>query len=162
METSILGILLGTALPKGAAGTTDNNKYNHYSILKTVEQNWDLGDLGKGDKNAIAFFPTPNQHQQGTWNTTVPNTEFSNTTTTVTTSLSTDTKDISKSDGTVLTNTTTIATTKVTTTVITDTTQESLGKSSGGAPQPPPQQQPGMLSQIGDSIGGGLVGLLGH
>ena len=37
------------------AGTVDKTLYNHYSLLKTVEDNWDLGDLGRNDKTAIPF-----------------------------------------------------------------------------------------------------------
>lgn len=30
----------------------DNTRYNHYSLLKTIEDNWDLGDLDEHDKKA--------------------------------------------------------------------------------------------------------------
>jgi hypothetical protein len=36
-------------------GTVDKTKYDHYSMLKTIEDNWDLGDLGRHDKAAIPF-----------------------------------------------------------------------------------------------------------
>jgi len=36
-------------------GTTDGNSYNHYSILRTVEDNWSLGNLGRNDANANPF-----------------------------------------------------------------------------------------------------------
>ncbi|CAG8799035.1 27747_t:CDS:2, partial [Dentiscutata erythropus] len=33
----------------------DTTKYNHYSFLRTVEDNWNLGSLGRNDTNATAF-----------------------------------------------------------------------------------------------------------
>ncbi|CDH59504.1 acid phosphatase [Lichtheimia corymbifera JMRC:FSU:9682] len=33
----------------------DDKKYDHYSLLRTIEDNWDLGDLGEKDKDATAF-----------------------------------------------------------------------------------------------------------
>ena len=32
--------------------TTDDTFYTHYSSLSTVEANWGLGSLGRGDTNA--------------------------------------------------------------------------------------------------------------
>jgi len=37
------------------AGTVDDTKYNHYSLLRTVEENWSLGSLGRNDQNATIF-----------------------------------------------------------------------------------------------------------
>jgi len=39
--------------------TTDSTEYNHYSLLKTVEENWNLGDLGRNDKKAKSFLLDP-------------------------------------------------------------------------------------------------------
>lgn len=36
-------------------GTEDNTAYNHHSLLKTVEDNWNLGNLGRGDVKANSF-----------------------------------------------------------------------------------------------------------
>lgn len=36
-------------------GTEDNTAYNHHSLLKTVEDNWNLGTLGRGDEKANSF-----------------------------------------------------------------------------------------------------------
>jgi acid phosphatase len=36
-------------------GTTDNTPLNHYSMLKTLETNFGLGNLGKNDVTATAF-----------------------------------------------------------------------------------------------------------
>ena len=51
----VLGILLGDAVPQSLVGTSDATKYSHYSMLSTVEQNWALGNLGRGDKTATPF-----------------------------------------------------------------------------------------------------------
>ncbi|KAL3683645.1 hypothetical protein R1sor_001667 [Riccia sorocarpa] len=40
------------------AGSTDNTNFNHYSLLKTIEQNFGTGNLGLNDVTASAFnFP---------------------------------------------------------------------------------------------------------
>ncbi|KAI9201878.1 phosphoesterase family-domain-containing protein [Polychytrium aggregatum] len=36
-------------------GTTDGTAYNHYSLLKSVEDTWSLGNLGRGDATATRF-----------------------------------------------------------------------------------------------------------
>ena len=36
-------------------GTTDSTALDHYSLLKTLETNFGLGDLGKNDVSASAF-----------------------------------------------------------------------------------------------------------
>lgn len=54
-ENKVLTFLLD---PNGnifKAGTVDDTEYNHYSLLKTVEENWDLGDLGRNDVKAMPF-----------------------------------------------------------------------------------------------------------
>ena len=52
----VYAVLLGGAVPSAQVGTTDNTAYDHYSLLKTVETNWNLGDLGENDVDATAFF----------------------------------------------------------------------------------------------------------
>lgn len=52
----IYSVLLGGAVSSAKVGTTNNNEYNHYSLLKTVETNWNLGNLGQNDVDATAFF----------------------------------------------------------------------------------------------------------
>ena len=38
--------------------STDNTNFDHYSLLKTIEQNWSLGNLGTNDVSAVPFnFP---------------------------------------------------------------------------------------------------------
>ncbi|KAJ3307653.1 hypothetical protein HDU76_004466 [Blyttiomyces sp. JEL0837] len=53
--------LLGTAVDDCVPGVVDSTKredktkYNHYSILRTVEENWNLGSLKRNDEKATAF-----------------------------------------------------------------------------------------------------------
>lgn len=47
----IFTLLLGGAVPESARGTVDSTYYTHYSSLSTVEANWGLGSLGRGDTN---------------------------------------------------------------------------------------------------------------
>ncbi|KAI9431904.1 hypothetical protein H4582DRAFT_2084362 [Lactarius indigo] len=50
VNNRILAILLVGAVPERARGTVDSTYYTHYSSLSTVEANWGLGSLGRGDK----------------------------------------------------------------------------------------------------------------
>jgi len=52
----VFSVLLGDAIPESAHGTTIDGKFNHYSIMATVQKNWDLGNLGLHDKDAAAFY----------------------------------------------------------------------------------------------------------
>ncbi|KAN0135815.1 Phosphoesterase family domain containing protein [Lactarius tabidus] len=51
VNNQVLTILLGGAIPESARGTVDSTYYTHYSTLSTVEANWGLGSLGRGDTN---------------------------------------------------------------------------------------------------------------
>ncbi|KAF9243721.1 phosphoesterase family-domain-containing protein [Melanogaster broomeanus] len=51
INNQVYTILLGNAVPQTLRGTMDDTFYTHYSTLSTVEQNWDLGNLGRGDAN---------------------------------------------------------------------------------------------------------------
>ncbi|KAI1341037.1 phosphoesterase [Xylariaceae sp. FL0016] len=51
----VFSVLLGTAVPKRKVGKTDSTRYNHYSLAKTVEDNWKLGNLGGNDFSATPF-----------------------------------------------------------------------------------------------------------
>ncbi|KAG0251567.1 hypothetical protein DFQ27_008692 [Actinomortierella ambigua] len=53
-KNRVYTILLGGAV-RSPPGTKDNTPYNHYSVLATLEKNWDLGDLGKKDTEATPF-----------------------------------------------------------------------------------------------------------
>ncbi|GAB5585959.1 hypothetical protein Unana1_00859 [Umbelopsis nana] len=46
----VWSVLLG-AIPAASKNTTDSTFYTHYSTLSTVENNWGLGNLGRGDAN---------------------------------------------------------------------------------------------------------------
>ena len=48
----IYTVLLGDMIKPG---TVSYEGYNHYSLIKTIEQNFSLGDLGKNDKEANWF-----------------------------------------------------------------------------------------------------------
>jgi len=49
-------VLLGGAITSTKIGTSNGTRFNHYSLAKTVEQNWGLGDLGENDVDAVSFF----------------------------------------------------------------------------------------------------------
>lgn len=51
----IASLLLGGAVPQELKGTKDNTFYTHYSILSTLENNWDLSNLGRFDVGANVF-----------------------------------------------------------------------------------------------------------
>jgi Phosphoesterase family len=44
-------VLLGGAVPAKLRGTTDSTYYTHYSSMSTIQANWGLGSLGRGDTN---------------------------------------------------------------------------------------------------------------
>lgn len=45
-------VLVGSTIP---AGSSDTTHYTHYSLLKTVEENWNLGSLGRNDAHSNHF-----------------------------------------------------------------------------------------------------------
>ncbi|KAG1738600.1 phosphoesterase family-domain-containing protein [Suillus paluster] len=47
----VYSVLLGGVIPQNMKNTTDATFYTHYSTLSTVENNWDLGNLGRQDTN---------------------------------------------------------------------------------------------------------------
>jgi acid phosphatase len=51
----ITSLLLGGAIPEEARGMTDDTFYTHYSIISTLENNWDLPNLGRYDVGANVF-----------------------------------------------------------------------------------------------------------
>jgi len=58
IRNTVFALLLGDALPRGSAGTTDDNFYTHYSQISTVEANWNLHTLGRWDVGANVFSVT--------------------------------------------------------------------------------------------------------
>ncbi|KAI9438814.1 phosphoesterase family-domain-containing protein [Lactarius indigo] len=51
INNRVFALLLGGAVPDSARGTVDSTYYTHFSSLSTVEANWGLGSLGRGDTN---------------------------------------------------------------------------------------------------------------
>lgn len=53
----VYAALIGDALGKqnGHVSHEDATEYNHYSLIKTVEDNWCLGSLGRNDTDATAI-----------------------------------------------------------------------------------------------------------
>ncbi|CAM0141708.1 hypothetical protein VKS41_007764 [Umbelopsis sp. WA50703] len=54
IPNQIWSVLIGDAV-KPSANYTDNTRYDHYSILATIEDNWGLENLGQNDVNATVF-----------------------------------------------------------------------------------------------------------
>ncbi|KAI9355295.1 phosphoesterase family-domain-containing protein [Zopfochytrium polystomum] len=54
-NNKVYSVLAGSAVKPSAIGTEDDTLYSHYSILKTLQQNWGLPSLGKGDVDAAGF-----------------------------------------------------------------------------------------------------------
>lgn len=55
IPNKIVSILLGGAIPNELKGTRDSTFYTHYSILSTLENNWNLPNLGRYDVGANVF-----------------------------------------------------------------------------------------------------------
>lgn len=51
----IYAALIGDALQPISQGHEDTTRYDHYSLIRTVEENWDLGSLGKNDTGAAVI-----------------------------------------------------------------------------------------------------------
>lgn len=51
----IVSLLLGSAIPAFSKGTEDKTFYTHYSMLSTVEYNWETPNLGRYDVGANIF-----------------------------------------------------------------------------------------------------------
>jgi len=66
----IYTVLLGDMV---TPGSTDSTRYDHFSLLRTVEDNWDLGTLGRNDSTAIPYtLPLLGQLLASTDKTSVP------------------------------------------------------------------------------------------
>lgn len=61
IQNRVFSILLGDSVPASLHGTQDNNFYDHYSGLSTVEANWGLDTLGRWDVGANVFELVANQ-----------------------------------------------------------------------------------------------------
>jgi len=53
-ENQIYTATIGSMVKPNSIKTA---RYDHYSLLRTVEDNWDLGTLGRNDKDAKPVFP---------------------------------------------------------------------------------------------------------
>lgn len=51
----VVSLLLGGAVPSELKNTVDDTVYTHYSILSTLQNNWDLPHLGRYDVGANVF-----------------------------------------------------------------------------------------------------------
>lgn len=51
----VMTILISDVMPPGLNGTEDSNFYSHYSVISTMEANWDLNHLGRWDTFANVF-----------------------------------------------------------------------------------------------------------
>ena len=51
----IVSLLLGNAVSESQKGSEDDTFYTHFSILSTVEHNWELPNLGRYDVGANVF-----------------------------------------------------------------------------------------------------------
>ena len=49
LNNNVFAELLGGAVPERLHGTVDHTYYTHYSAVSTVQANWALGSLGRGD-----------------------------------------------------------------------------------------------------------------
>ncbi|KAJ3010777.1 UNVERIFIED_CONTAM: hypothetical protein HDU68_001988 [Siphonaria sp. JEL0065] len=52
---NLMHVFMHPGLPAEPTGHWNDTKFNHYDILKTVELNWGLNDLGRKDVNAVGF-----------------------------------------------------------------------------------------------------------
>lgn len=62
LPNRIVSLLLGGAIPAHLKGTQDPTFYTHYSILSTLEYNWNLPCLGRYDVGANVFSFTNYSH----------------------------------------------------------------------------------------------------
>ena len=51
-ENHVYAVVIG---PMVKPGTVDHNPYNHFSLLRTIEDNFSLGTLGRNDAKANSF-----------------------------------------------------------------------------------------------------------
>jgi acid phosphatase len=65
----VYAALIGDALVPTAGGHEDTTRYDHYSLIRTVEENWGLGSLGKNDSGAAVII-TRAQNTNNSTNTT--------------------------------------------------------------------------------------------
>ncbi|KAF7721347.1 hypothetical protein EC973_004847 [Apophysomyces ossiformis] len=52
IKNQIMTVLFGPDFKRSSNKAEDDTPYNHYSLLRTIEDNWDLGNLGQKDVDA--------------------------------------------------------------------------------------------------------------
>jgi hypothetical protein len=60
INNNVFAVLLGGAVPASLHGTTDSTYYTHYSAMSSVQANWGLGSLGRGDTDP--YLPVRSPH----------------------------------------------------------------------------------------------------
>ncbi|KNC96467.1 uncharacterized protein SPPG_08058 [Spizellomyces punctatus DAOM BR117] len=55
LQNKVATYLIGDVVNTASAGKTDETNYSHYSLLRTIEDNWNLGNLGREDTKAVVF-----------------------------------------------------------------------------------------------------------
>jgi Phosphoesterase family len=78
LANHVAGILLGSAVPQDLIGTVDDNYYNHYSELASIEANWNLHTLGRWDVGANVWQFVGNKTGEALrrWNPQIANGSF--------------------------------------------------------------------------------------
>ncbi|KAF7726535.1 hypothetical protein EC973_008666 [Apophysomyces ossiformis] len=51
-NNKVMTILFGPDFHRNSTAKEDDTRYNHYSLLRTIEDNWNLGDFGLHDHDA--------------------------------------------------------------------------------------------------------------
>jgi len=76
----VAGILLGSAIDKKLVGTVDDNYYNHYSEISSIEANWELHHLGRWDvgANVWSFVADKTKDVIRRWDPTIAKDAFEN------------------------------------------------------------------------------------
>jgi acid phosphatase len=63
-QNHIYAAFIGGAISAMNGSHQDSNHYDHYSLIRTVEENWDLGSLGKDDSGAAVISTGPQSTNQ--------------------------------------------------------------------------------------------------
>jgi len=53
-DNKVYAVMFGSPV-KGREGKVDYGKYTHYSLMRTIEDNWSLGNVGRNDVKAKPF-----------------------------------------------------------------------------------------------------------
>jgi hypothetical protein len=58
INNRVFSLLLGGAVPDRLRGSVDSTFYTHYAALSSVQANWGLGSLGRGDTDRCVARPS--------------------------------------------------------------------------------------------------------